>query len=492
MWLGKGLLRFFRLSTSSTTVRHERKLPEPGTVLGEKYKLLRIIGEGGMGVVYEGEHVRMGQRVAIKMLLPETIDQADVVKRFDREARAAARLKSRHAARVTDVDHTPDGLPYMVMELLHGSDLGDILADRIKLPGTEAVDYMLQACAAIIEAHDLGIVHRDLKPANLFLSDGPDGQIVKLLDFGISKVTGETSKLTSAESMMGTPLYMSPEQIRSARDVDARTDVWSLGVILYELLSGDAPFTGTTTQVAAAIVTDDVPPILTAHGVSPQLQAVVLRALTKDRNTRTQSARDFAAALLPFALPSSTGAQAIEGALRSSVGAVAGASLAPPPSRSASTLNPTTEKKLSARSATSRVAMGLVIGASALAAAAVVALIVWKSGAKAPATSAIRDEVPRVLSSSVASSAPVVSVGTTATSADPASTAIPVPPIVTAVPMVASSGASTASSAIANKPQPGAKPVGKPAATPSAHPAGAGTGPRPPPSVAAPELPTHI
>ncbi len=452
-------------------------------MLGGKYKLLRIIGEGGMGVVFEGEHVRMGQRVAIKMLLPETIDEADVIKRFDREARAAARLKSRHAARVTDVDHTDEGLPYMVMELLQGSDLGDILAERGKLPVAEAIDYMLQACAAIVEAHDLGIIHRDLKPANLFLSDGPDGQIVKLLDFGISKVTGEASRLTSAESMMGTPLYMSPEQIRSARDVDSRTDVWSLGVILFELLSGDAPFTGTTTQVAAAIVTDEVPATLTSHGVSAELQAIVLRALSKDRNTRTQSARDFGAALLPFALASSTGAQAIEGVLRSSMGGVAGASLAPPASRAGSTLNPTTEKKLSARSATSRVAMGLVIGASALAAAGVVAfIVVWNGGAKTPTISSIMRDVPPA-PSSVASSAssvsgPVsgpVSTAATATSGDP----------VAVVP----SSALTASTAIANKPQPAIKPIGKPAGTPSAHPSVA---PRPPPSVAAPELPNHI
>ena len=476
------------LTTSSTTVRHERKLPEPGTVLGGKYRLLCIIGEGGMGVVYEGEHIRMGQRVAIKMLLPETLVQADVIARFDREARASARLKSRHAARVTDVDHSPEGLPYMVMELLHGCDLGEVLDERTKLPVAEAVDYMLQACAAIVEAHDLGIVHRDLKPGNLFLSNGPDGQIVKLLDFGISKVTDEASRLTSAESMMGTPLYMSPEQIRSARDVDARTDVWSLGVILYELLSGDTPFTGTTTQVAAAIVTDDVPANLTVHGVPPELQAIVLRTLTKDRNLRIQSARDLAIALLPFAPSSSIGAQAIEAALRSSVGPT---SLGPPLSRSGSTLIPTTEKK-SAQRTTSRVVMGIVIALGSLVAVMVVAaIVVWKGKAPRLASSSIAQDPPRP-SSRVADAAT-----TPLATSDPLVTAPPSAAPALPTTAGAAPSASASSTSVSVRMQPSARPTARPSAmpseTPSARPgAGGGAQPHPPASAAPPELPNHI
>ncbi len=469
-------------STTSKTVRDVRKLPEPGTVLSGKYKLVRVIGEGGMGVVYEGEHIRIGQRVAIKMLLAETPDQTDLVARFEREARASARLKSRHSARVTDVDQTPDGLTYMVMELLHGCDLGVVLDERTKLPVPEALDYVLQACAAIIEAHDLGIVHRDLKPANLFLSNGPDGTVVKLLDFGISKLTDEASKLTSAESIMGTPLYMSPEQIRSARDVDARTDIWSIGILLYELLSGDAPFSGTTTQVAAAIVTDEIPATLVGHGVPPELQAVVLRALTKDRNLRIQTARELAVALLPFVSPSSMGAQAIEATLRQSLGPT---SVVAPSSRSGSTLIPTTEKALGPKRATSRVAMGFVIGAAALAAAAVVAFVVM-SDPRAPrsAASAITEDAPRAsgpaasivqAAPSIVASAAVLGASSAAPSAEHGMSLAPVTP----------------KSAVSGRAKPGgAAGAHPPRQVPAAVGAGAKTPPQP--SAAAPELPNHL
>jgi serine/threonine-protein kinase len=305
------------------------RLPAPGAVIAGKYEILRVVGEGGMGVVFEGVHVKMRQRVAIKMLLPDTLSLPDVVARFEREARASGQLRSRHAARVMDVDQTPDGIPYMVMEFLEGDDLGTQIDTRGKIPVAESVDYLLQACVAIDEAHAAGIVHRDLKPSNLFLARGPEGAIVKLLDFGISKVTTEADRLTSAESVMGTPLYMSPEQVRSARNVDERTDIWSLGVILYELLSGTTPFSGTTTQVAAAVVTDDVPPILVDHGAPPALQEIVLRALQRDRTRRQSSARELASALLPFADPSSTGARAAQIMLAG--GAVSGSALVPPP-----------------------------------------------------------------------------------------------------------------------------------------------------------------
>jgi len=427
---------FLALSSPSKTV-HNRNAPDAGAVLGGKYKLVRIIGEGGMGIVYEGEHIGIGQRVAIKMLLPETVDQGDVLKRFHREARAAARLKSRHVARVTDVDLTPDGYPYMVMELLEGSDLGELLEFRVKLPYPEAVDYVLQACAAIIEAHDVPIIHRDLKPENLFLSRGPEGQIIKMLDFGISKVAGEASRLTNAEAMMGTPLYMSPEQIRSARDVDTRTDIWSLGVILYELISGTAPFNGTTTQVAAAIVTDEIPPILTSHGAPPELQAVVLRALTKDRNVRFQTARELAIALLPFVAASSVGAQAIDAALRQSLGPTSAASsmssmtsIAPPMRSSGNTLNPTTEIKPGAKGS-SRVVMGLAVGTAALLAAGVVAFIAiphrpWGRGAAIadPTPSVSVAPVNAVVTNPVVTSAPSSSPSSPSTQPQPVSTPV--------------------------------------------------------------------
>lgn len=286
-----------------------------------KYQLVRVLGEGGMGVVYEAEHVRLKQRVALKMLLPELLRADDLVQRFEREARASSQLRSRHTARVVDVDHTPDGVPYMVMEFLEGRDLDAELQVRRALPMEEAVDYLLQASGAMDEAHALGIVHRDLKPSNIFLAREHDGRCVaKILDFGISKVSSEgDSKLTSAEAVMGTAMYMAPEQVRSSRNVDARADIWSLGVILYELLAGRAPFVGTPTQVVASIVTDDPAPLQELVQVPPALAAVVARCLTRDPARRFQSVRELMAALLPFAHADSQGCITAREALRTQI-----------------------------------------------------------------------------------------------------------------------------------------------------------------------------
>ena len=285
-----------------------------------KYRLTRVLGEGGMGVVYEAEHTRLGQRVALKMLLPELLRVEDLVKRFEREARAASQLRSRHTARVMDVDLTPDGVPYMVMELLEGRDLDAELERRKYLPLDEAVDYVLQACAAMDEAHALGIVHRDLKPSNVFLAEERGVRIAKILDFGISKVTSETdSKLTSAEAVMGTAMYMAPEQVRASRNVDARADIWSLGVVLYELISGRAPFQGSPTQVAAAIVTEDPPPIEALLPVPAAIGEALRKCLARDPAQRHPSVRDLMRAIAPFAPAGSQGAMTAQQVLGSSV-----------------------------------------------------------------------------------------------------------------------------------------------------------------------------
>lgn len=284
-------------------------LPQPGQIVAGKYRITKVLGEGGMGVVYAAEHVRLGQRVALKMLLPEYLQVDDLVKRFDREARAASQLRSRHTARVTDVDITSEGVPFMVMELLEGRDLDAELGARQKLPLDEAVDYVLQACGAMDEAHALGIVHRDLKPSNVFLSEERGGRIAKILDFGISKITNDGEvKLTSAEAVMGTAMYMAPEQVRASHAVDARADIWSLGVVLYELVSGRAPFVGTPTQVAAAIVTEDPPPLSTLLPVPAGVATALARCLARNPNDRFASVRELMAALLPFAPKTSQGA----------------------------------------------------------------------------------------------------------------------------------------------------------------------------------------
>ena len=283
-------------------------MPQPGDIIAGKYTIARVIGEGGMGIVYEATHLRLRQRVAIKMLLPTMLEHDVIVQRFEREARAAAGLKGRHAAHVVDVDQTPDGLPYMVMEYLDGHDLQREIERRGALPPGEAVDYVLQACAAMAEAHQLGIIHRDLKPSNLFLVHEGESRIVKVLDFGISKVQAEgDTKLTGTDVMMGTALYMSPEQIRASSDVDARADVWALGVILYECLAGRAPFVGSATQVAAAIVTQDATDIRKLAMVPADLANVMQRAMMRDRGLRYPTIRELAVALAPHATPGSPG-----------------------------------------------------------------------------------------------------------------------------------------------------------------------------------------
>ena len=259
-----------------------------------------------MGIVYEALHLRLRQRVAIKMLLPEMMSVPDVVSRFEREARAAGQLRGENAARVLDVEAMSSGVPYMVMEFLDGHDLSDQIVRQGRLEIAQAVDYVLQACNAMREAHRLGIVHRDLKPSNLFLAKIEGRWMIKVLDFGISKVDDDReARVTGTQATVGTPLYMSPEQIRSAKHVDPRTDIWSLGIILYELLAGKTPYEGSTTAAAVAICVDPVPSLRAVRpDVPPHLEEVILKALAKERNERYPSVEVFALALAPFAGPS--------------------------------------------------------------------------------------------------------------------------------------------------------------------------------------------
>ncbi|MEQ9319647.1 MAG: serine/threonine-protein kinase, partial [Polyangiaceae bacterium] len=251
-----------------------------GDVLAGKYEVVGHIGEGGMGYVFEGVHRGLNQRVAIKVLQRRKGHDDELIARFEREARAAAKLQSEHTARVMDVDTLADGTPFMVMELLEGHDLEAELCRFGKLPVVEAVDIVLQACSAMAEAHQRGIVHRDLKPPNLFLCERGGVVTVKLLDFGISKmVTEEDKSVTQTSSSLGTPLYMSPEQIRSAKHVDARTDIWSLGVILYELIAGTTPFEADSPTAVIAAITADTPRPLAQTGpdVPVPLSEVVMK-----------------------------------------------------------------------------------------------------------------------------------------------------------------------------------------------------------------------
>ncbi len=258
-----------------------------------------------MGVVVAATHLQLDEKVALKFLLPEALQNQEAVRRFEREARAAVKIKSEHVARVTDVGTLDTGAPYMVMEFLNGMDLGDYLEKTGPLPFHEAADYLLQACEAIAEAHALGIVHRDLKPANLFRIIRSDGTpSVKVLDFGISKVTtGSDASMTQTSSMMGSPYYMSPEQMTSAKSVDERTDIWALGIILHELLSGRVPYQGETIPEICVQVLQNPPPRLTElrPGAPVDLERIIDKALAKNRDERYQSVADFAADISAYA-----------------------------------------------------------------------------------------------------------------------------------------------------------------------------------------------
>jgi serine/threonine protein kinase len=281
---------------------------EPGQILGGKYRIDRILGNGAMGIVLAAHHLQLDERVAIKLLLPGVLQDPDAVARFAREARAAVKIKSEHVARVSDVGSLPDGSPYLVMEYLEGEDLSQALARRGALPIEQSVEFVLHACEALAEAHSLGIVHRDLKPANLFCVRRADGLLsVKVLDFGISKSTAASASgadmgMTKTSAIMGSPLYMSPEQMHSARMVDARSDIWALGTILYELVAARTPFMGESFPELVLKVTGAAPEPITRFrpDVPPGLERVILRCLEKDRAKRFQNVGELAVALAEF------------------------------------------------------------------------------------------------------------------------------------------------------------------------------------------------
>ncbi len=282
----------------------------PGDFVAGRYQIDGLAGEGGMAVVYSARHIHLAERYAIKVLRPGFAADKNVVSRFLQEARSAAQLRSDFACRVFDVALLPGGAPYIVMELLSGEDLAAVVRRQSTLPVDQALEFVIQACEALAEAHTLGLIHRDVKPENLFLTVRPDGwRTVKLLDFGISKILDPDSMETSlrkrfdTSDLLGTPHYMSPEQVRNAQDVDARSDLWSLGVVLYELLSGKLPFNGKTTpEVCAAILeTDPVPLSELRTDIPPELADTVHWLLAKQPELRLSSAAELAVQLLPFA-----------------------------------------------------------------------------------------------------------------------------------------------------------------------------------------------
>jgi eukaryotic-like serine/threonine-protein kinase len=278
---------------------------QAGQIIGERYLVGEVLGGGGMGVVRAGTHVLLGTPVAIKVIHSDLKDDAEVVQRFINEARVAAALKGEHIARVFDVGLLDSGEPYLVMEQLEGMGLDHYLAGRGPLPVAQAIDIVLQICEGLAEAHAAGLVHRDIKPANLFLARRPDEQLsVKILDFGIAKRLDTASPaLTDPGKSLGSPWYMSPEQMLTPASVDAHADVWSLGVLLFELLTARLPFEGESVPRVCANVLAAPAPRPSQHrgDLDPELDAIVLHCLEKEPGRRLGSVSELAQVLRPFA-----------------------------------------------------------------------------------------------------------------------------------------------------------------------------------------------
>ena len=300
--------------TKATDIEHDDELDatsEPGSWIAGKYCVECVLGTGGMGVVVAARQEPLGRLVAIKMMSHETAAVREARERFLREARAVVDIQSEHVVRVMEVSELDGVRPFMVMEYLSGRDLAEALEQGGPLSVEQAIGYVLQACEALAEAHGLGIIHRDLKPSNLFATERPDGStLIKLLDFGISRASAggpalDVGRLTASRTVMGTPEYMSPEQLRSAKNADERSDIWALGSTVYELLTTRPPFEAESLSGLCAAIAADEPVALRQRreDLPVELEQVVMRCLEKDPDRRYQNVAELARALGPFASP---------------------------------------------------------------------------------------------------------------------------------------------------------------------------------------------
>jgi serine/threonine-protein kinase len=409
-----------------------------GDILAGKYRVERVLGQGGMGVVVAATHQTLHQRVAVKLLLPGVLANPDTVERFLREARAAGRLKSEHAAKVVDVGKLDNGSPYMAMEYLEGATLGQVVRLQGPLPSRDAVDFVLQACEAVAEAHAAGIVHRDLKPENLFLTRRVDGQpLVKVIGFAIAKSpTADGLSLSRTSTVIGSPLYMPPEQLRAARHADARSDIWALGAVLFELVTGRVPFAAESFSELCLKVARDPPPLPSSlkTDVSPALDAVVLRCLEKEPARRFQNVADLAAALEPLG---SSDAKELAARVASVLGGARNKPLpaVAPPSASVQILTPSAWGQTSAEASDRKRTWIIAVASTALGLGAIGAVFAIRphagngtgAGASAaPSSSALAPAAPALPSiSAVPSSPPPPG---SAASAAPAASSSPIPP----------------------------------------------------------------
>jgi hypothetical protein len=355
-----------------------------GIVIGGRLRVDQLLGAGGMGVVVVATHLELGHRVAVKVLHDELAQSPSIVERFIREARSVVQLRTEHVCRVLDVGRLDTGAPYIMMELLEGVDLARAIAHR-PLPVPLAVDYIAQACVALAEAHAAGIVHRDLKPANLFVIRRPDGSpLLKVLDFGIAKAMTSEAHLTQSSGLLGSPGYMSPEQIQSPRDVDARTDIWALGATLYQLVSGRLPFMApNATEVAIKIASEPPAPL----DVDPALHAIIWRCLAKPRAERYPDAVSLAQDL---ARVGGQGAARAAASLGSSVPVAASAPIAVTAATAPGTMATAAPSMVPALPPVRSRRWIWLVAATVVAAAAVVAAFI----ARSHATATPRDAAP--------------------------------------------------------------------------------------------------
>jgi serine/threonine-protein kinase len=280
---------------------------QPGEILDGKYRIVRLLGEGGMGAVYEGDNTRIHRRVAIKVLHSSVAEKTDVVQRFEREAQAAGRIGSEHIVEVLDLGNLPSGERYMVMEFLDGEDLTARIKKRRRLRPQDSVPIIHQVLEGLIAAHDAGIVHRDLKPDNIYLLHSKAGRadFVKVLDFGVSKFStlDPDMGMTRAGSVMGTPYYMAPEQAKGG-DIDGRTDLYAVGVVLYQMTTGRVPFNaGSFNELLFKIALETPEPVdKVVPDISPSFAAIIKRAMSREPTDRFQTARQFQEALAQWQL----------------------------------------------------------------------------------------------------------------------------------------------------------------------------------------------